>query len=140
MPRGRSWTEAEIDRLIMMRDEYRMIWTEIARKLGRHATANGGASQCCAAYRFHKAKRANEAAMKAAGTTLPPRRAPMDTRCEGLTPADAARLDAPVERPRYFSDMDTDVMKRIHAQGLTAGYFGDPPPGRSALDQRQRQP
>jgi len=27
---------------------------------------------------------------------------------------------------------------RISGQGLTAGFFGDPPPGRSALDERVR--
>lgn len=42
-----------------------------------------------------------------------------------------------VKRPRYFHDADADLRGRIARQGLTAGFLGDPPPGRSALDQRE---
>lgn len=136
MPRGRSWTEIEVDRLIALRDDERLIWSVIARKLGRSVGADGGVGQCCAAYNYHKAKRATEAAMRAAGVMLPAPRTPCDNSPIAPTPAEVARLDAPAKRPRYFSG-DGGVMARIAAQGLTAGYFGDPPPGRSALDQRQ---
>jgi len=43
----------------------------------------------------------------------------------------------PVKRPRYFHDADLHIVSRIERQGLTAGFLGDPPPGRSALDQRE---
>lgn len=135
MPRGRGWTPIEIDRLIHLRDDRRLIWTVIARKLGRNAGSDG-IGQCCSAYNYHKAKRAREAAMVAAGITLPAPRTPCDNSPIAPTPAEVALLDAPTRRPRYFSS-DGGLMTRIAAQGLTAGYFGDPPPGRSALDQRQ---
>lgn len=54
------------------------------------------------------------------------------------TAAEAAILAAPVKRPRYFHDADRFVTSRITSQGLTAGIFGDPPEGRSALDKRGR--
>lgn len=136
MPRGRSWTEIEVNRLIALRDDEGLIWSAVARKLGRRSGADGGIGQCCAAYNYHKAKRAREAAMIAAGITPPSPRAPCDNSSIAPTPAEVALLDAPAKRPRYFSG-DGDLMARIVAQGLTAGYFGDPPPGRSALDQRQ---
>lgn len=139
MPRGRSWTEIEVNRLIALRDDEGLIWSAVARKLGRRSGADGGIGQCCAAYNYHKAKRARDAAaMIAAGITPPSPppspRAPCDN--SSIAPAEVALLVAPVKRARYFSG-DGDLMTRIVAQGLTAGYFGDPPPGRSALDQRQ---
>lgn len=148
MPRGRSWTEIEVNRLIALRDDERLIWSVIARKLGRSAGADGGVGQCCAAYRFHTARRTRRAAMIAAGLTPSARRVPRDNYQKAkrdTTPTTVAIEPVPVEvaspsapaRRRYFSDNETSVMARIAAQGLTAGYFGDPPPGRSALDQRQ---
>ena len=55
-----------------------------------------------------------------------------------LSPAAQKTLAEPVARPRHFSDVDRDINLRIARQGLTAGVFGDPPPGRSALDQRRQ--
>ena len=48
----------------------------------------------------------------------------------------AEKLD-PNDRTRYFHDGDQFVRARIEKQGITAGVFGDPPKGRSALDQRE---
>jgi hypothetical protein len=36
-------------------------------------------------------------------------------------------------------DWNADLLRRIKAQGLTAGFFGDPPPGRSALDKKRKE-
>lgn len=44
-----------------------------------------------------------------------------------------------VHRPRYIHEADMDIIARIDRQGLTAGFLGDPPPGRSALDQKQSE-
>lgn len=143
MPRGRAWTRTEVDRLIHMREVKAMIWTAIARVLGRAGDPQGGAGTCCAAYRYHKAKRAREAELIAAGGTplsRPRFRLPADEdRCLELPPAAAAQLAGPVARPRYFHGADSDLRARIARQGLTAGFLGDPPPGRSALDKRRRQ-
>lgn len=54
------------------------------------------------------------------------------------TRAEAARLAAePGKRPRYFHEADLDIISRIERQGLTAGFLGDPPAGRSALDRKE---
>ena len=56
------------------------------------------------------------------------------------TPVCARRPTSETSRsqaPRYFCDSDAFVRERIERQGLTAGVFGDPPPGRSALDARR---
>jgi hypothetical protein len=34
---------------------------------------------------------------------------------------------------------NAEILRRIKAQGLTAGFFGDPPPGRSALDKKRKE-
>ncbi len=52
-------------------------------------------------------------------------------------PLPLVAVPRPEKRPRYFSDADNDIRARIARQGLTAGFLGDPPPGRSALDQRE---
>lgn len=57
------------------------------------------------------------------------------------TPADHAvtRADAPPPSPsarRYLGSLADDILHRIQSQGLTAGLFGDPPKGRSALDKK----
>lgn len=36
------------------------------------------------------------------------------------------------------NDWNAEILRRIKAQGLTAGFFGDPPPGRSALDKKKK--
>lgn len=123
MPRGPVWTNRELLQLIDMRERQRMIWVDIADVLGR---ASGNA--CQQAYAKHRNNFPD--AIPEGKIFLGPRALPINLE---------KMLAEPVVRPRYFSDMDGDVMKRIRAQGLTAGYFGDPPPGRSALDQRQRQ-
>lgn len=70
-------------------------------------------------------------------TSAPGRRALADVPALAAAPAVAAELAKPVHRPRYVHDADLDLRARIAAQGLTAGWFGDPRPGRSALDQRE---
>lgn len=127
MPRGPVWTERELLQLFDMRERQRMIWADIAAALGR---VSGNA--CHQAYAGHRKNFPDEIVL-AERPTFASHLRPLPVNLEKL-------LAEPVKRPRYFSDMDGDVMKRIRAQGLTAGYFGDPPPGRSALDQRQRQP
>lgn len=52
----------------------------------------------------------------------------------------AAPAPGPVARSSAYSSthlVDADMRSRIALQGLTAGFFGDPLPGRSALDQKR---
>jgi hypothetical protein len=56
--------------------------------------------------------------------------------------APAAKASPAVERFRMpcldHLRENAELQLRIDRQGLTAGFFGDPPPGRSALDERTR--
>jgi hypothetical protein len=44
---------------------------------------------------------------------------------------------APDDRDRRGCYTPSDILARIERQGLTAGFLGDPPPGRSALDRKR---
>lgn len=133
----RGWLASEIARMIEMRDMQHMKWIDIARAFGRCGPFRDGPASCCATYTYWKAKFAREAKMRAAGINPPPRRIPANYDPPIEAPASVARsLAAPVKRPRYFHSDDMDIMGRIERQGLSAGMFGDPIPGRSALDRR----
>lgn len=120
-----------------MRDVQRMKWIDIARAFNRCGPGRDGPASCCASYQYWKAKYAREAEMRAAGIEPPLRRIPAnyDPPIEA-SPSVARSMAAPVKRPRYFSDLDMNIMGRIERQGITAGFLGDPLPGRSALDRR----
>lgn len=57
-----------------------------------------------------------------------------------LQPVDNAGARPPSVRrvSTYVLVADAELRARIALQGLTAGIFGDPPPGRSALDEKKR--
>jgi hypothetical protein len=69
----------------------------------------------------------------------------------GQAPGPAYRGKLPAKKPARAIELDShristttamlklgaEMRDRIGAQGLTAGWFGDPPPGRSALDERR---
>jgi len=139
----RIWTTADIDRMIDMRDVQRMKWIDIGKAFGRSE------SNCAARYCYYHAQRRVQAVRR--GETPPERPAPftsprIDARAKApprKRKAVAALAPKPVRapefihRPRYFHEADADIAARIRRQGLTAGFLGDPPAGRSALDQKQ---
>lgn len=123
MPRLR-WTDEMIERLFHMRDELKMKFDDIGAVFGMRG------SGCCSKY--------NKVASWRRVEFLRNRSLALRTDMveSGWTPCDPPVPGAP--RPRYFHDADADIRARIARQGITAGVFGDPPPGRSALDQRGR--
>jgi hypothetical protein len=137
--RCKGWTEHEVQQLIDMRENRRMKWREIARALGRSGE-RGGMSVCSGAYAYWTAKFKREAAMRAKGIEPPKQMrhsaASHDTPI-AAPPVVAKGLAEPVKRPRYFHQVDMDLIARIERQGLTAGFLGDPPKGRSALDRKE---
>lgn len=144
----RFFTMHDIHRLIDMRDRQGMKWIDIAAAVGRTGTnPKAGCATCYSAYKYWKEKLAQPAKTRAAGTEptkWETRRAehPAEVSPDAVTIAAAPIVaDLPTEaikrRPSYFSDADNDIRARIARQGLTAGFLGDPPPGRSALDQRE---
>ncbi len=118
-------------------------WTEAERQMLRDQRANGasfaqlsvpGRTQKACAQEYYRNLKP-----QSRPTSAPGRRALADLPGIAAAPAVAAELANPVQRPRYFHDADQFVLGRIARQGLTAGFCGDPPPGRSALDQREAQ-
>jgi hypothetical protein len=138
----RAFSDADIDRLIEMRDVLKMRWRAIGVEFGDTA------SNCCWRYKYYTDKRRLEGLRE--GEPLPPRRtrtwSPPTTPnkpCTVMPPPKAkpvviAKVAVPNEhRPRYFHEADADIAARIDRQGITAGLLGDPPAGRSALDQKR---
>ncbi len=120
----RKWSRADIYRLFELRDVQKLKWREIGEAFGAPA------SVCCTRYQYYK----NGGASSGPPAVVPVGAAKSDA---PIKPARAAEI---VHRPRYFHEADADIAARISRQGLTAGFLGDPPPGRSALDQKQLAP
>lgn len=143
----RFFTMYDILRVIEMRDQQGMKWIDIAAAVGRTGTnPKAGCATCYSAYKYWKEKLAQPPKTRAAGiepTKWETRRAeqPPEVSADAGTiaapPIVADLPTEPVKRPRYFHDADNDMRARIARQGLTAGFLGDPPPGRSALDQKE---
>lgn len=112
----RTWTDEKLKRLVLLRDGKRMKWKAIGAAFGVDGAL------CCTKYHLYKANLRIAERRKQLSAAPPP---PIV-----FTPADPDK--------RYFQDADADLRLRIARQGLTAGVFGDPPAGRSALDQRER--
>lgn len=133
---ARRFTQRDLDRMFAIRDIEGLTWREIAEQLGRTAAT------CCWTYHHYHAKLRLALAREhgAAPVAKPPakRSGRPARRITRPFKARASRADAPLNRPRYFHDADMDLRGRIDRQGITAGLCGDPPPGRSALDQRGR--
>ena len=137
MGRKPNCTPAEIDRLFELRDVQKLKWREIVDITG------GTEAGLCARYIYYSQKRRLEAMR--AGKPVPAetrkfrgveRGEPVSS-CARPVHAPAVAPQVEKRRPRYSHDADADIAARIRRQGVTAGILGDPPAGRSALDQRR---
>lgn len=131
----RRWDAADEDHLLFLRDVDRLGFEAIAPRLDRSMLA------CQARYYGRLADRngakhypAWHPLARKAGLPVAPTPAP---------PAPVAPAPAPPAPPRdsRSTNLDglrdwADLLGRIAERGLTGGVFGDPPPGRSALDER----
>ncbi|WP_407146266.1 hypothetical protein [Bradyrhizobium sp. ORS 86] len=112
MSRGPRWTEIEHRKLRYMREVEKRPWAQI--------TLPGRSSGAC------------EVEYSARGFRhLAPAGPDAPTECAAPT---APKFDFTALRER------AELRLRILECGLTGGVFGDPPPGRSALDQRRAAP
>lgn len=148
MKRCKRWSAAEDDKLLRLRDQSRLRWSKIAALLpGRTAGA-------CEVRYYTKLGAARDRSHVRPGPkpTLPV----VSWRKRGVAiavvvqpPQAAAPAARPVEVASFVPrghTMSTATLRehaalsaRIEACGdLTRGWFGDPPPGRSALDERAR--
>jgi hypothetical protein len=127
------FTEHDLERLFHARDVLRRKWDDIARDL----PGNRSAATCCWAYKYYRSKWLLEVARE---SSTAPTKAARRVMPKIAAAAPPARSREPDKRPRYFHEADADIRARIDRQGITSGFFGDPPPGRSALDQKQSAP
>ena len=131
MSRGPKWTEAEHLRLRHMREVEQRIWADISLP--------GRSSKACE-IEYHRAGFIRLSPVEP--KPVPPR----ERTRRSAQPQPAHELPDPaIERaiPRARrSDLGAlrdkaELRDRIIERGLTGGVFGDPPPGRSALDERR---
>ena len=125
----RIWTDKRLELIARLRDVDGMRWDDIGERFGVSA------SLACTRYHTYKSRLlvAEKRRQLAESGRLPPPLKPAVVERPSILPT-----INPEKRPRYFHNVDMDVIARIERQGLTAGFLGDPPPGRSALDKRGR--
>ncbi|WP_039799889.1 SANT/Myb-like DNA-binding domain-containing protein [Bradyrhizobium sp. WSM4349] len=132
------WSAAEDAALLRLRDIERRDWLSIAARLPGRSAAS------CEQRYYGKLKSSRDCTRRPRGPI--PSRPAVSWRKRGGAIAVAPVVDAPappapvsVRTRMPFLDHLRDRAElhlRIDRQGLTAAFFGDPPPGRSALDQR----
>jgi len=134
------WSKGDDEKLLRLRDIDRLGWQAISEAF------QGRTPAACEMRYYGKLKGARDQQRRQPGPR-PVKAAGYKRRSRTkFLPAPAAPLQPPkppvVERRRMPS-LDhlreaAELRLRIDRQGLTAGFFGDPPPGRSALDERTR--
>lgn len=113
-----TWLASE-DLLLQQLKKDGNTWAEIAARLPRHTKS------ACEQRHYKRNERP-------AVTPRPPAPRPAS-----VTVRQAAGREPSCRVMRTALLMvDSEMRARIEAQGLTAGWFGDPPKGRSALDDR----
>jgi len=132
----KCWTAIERQRLLDLRDVQKLSWDEIpARMPGRSKSA-------CLVQYYHTLRD------RSAAKRMPPRTprvipaavkiAPSPIKPPAIVvrqvPASAPGRTVSTSALRYHAEL---LQRVAHAGGLTAGLLGDPPPGRSALDQKR---
>lgn len=119
---NRFWPRHEIQKLFELRDVRQLAWSEIGSRLNRPP-------RNCAS-RYHGAKRAMEiaAAAEKGIVLLKPIADPDPSEVKIMLADREARAAARNER-------DTEALS---AGIITPVFFGDPPPGYSALDEKRR--
>lgn len=147
MSRRPSWSEAECEKLLRLRDKERWDWPEIEEAMpGRTLSAckvqyYGILKSRNAAKRIMRSPRSLQplkpspavslGRVPAAPVSSPPIAEPVVPVRRAL-PAEPARGSAAVSTGLLIAD--AEMRSRIAVLGITGGLLGDPAPGRSALD------
>lgn len=142
MIRGQWWTREEDETILRLRDVSRLDWKAIA------ADVPGRSAAACEQRYYGKLKGVRDRTPRPTGPA-PKAGAPGYWRRPRVINVPLPVKPAPVAAPRFVPRgrvLSTDVLRdaaRLHARietsgDLSRGYFGDPPPGRSALDQRAK--
>lgn len=135
----RDWTPQMVDALFFLREVEELTWREIG------IAFDDEGPNCCTRYNYYSAKR-RTAELRAGNrdeiADLALRGQPVPVRAPKpepviVAPPMAAAQPVKARPARSFQATDNFVLARIERQGVTAGMFGDPLPGRSALDKRE---
>lgn len=131
--RPKTWTTAEDDHLLFLRDREKLTFEAIAPRFGRSKLS------CKTRYYYDLRHRngarhytaADKAARRGVGYPVPPKLG------EGVPELRLPSLGERIRMPSLDGLRErAELNLRIAERGLTGGVFGDPAPGRSALDQR----
>jgi hypothetical protein len=130
------WREAEQDKLLALRDEQGLDWPAVA------AALPGRTEGACKIQYYARLRDRAQAKRYSANRLLPPRPAPVPV-IVTAPPVAPQCIMVEMAVPRRSASLDVlrtdaDLRARIAERGLTGGVFNDPPPGRSALDERTR--
>jgi hypothetical protein len=129
-----AWLTPEIDKIEDMRDRG-LSWSTISAEFPKRTQA-----QVCSAYHNRKRKRERDTNRERQRTI---ERAGKVQQLAAPAPARAPAPPLPIMVDRRMPWLEpmrdwAELCQRIAERGLTGGYLGDPPPGRSALDERTR--
>lgn len=138
-PMPLPWDDAEQDHLLFLRDREKLRFSAIGPRLGRSPEA------CEVRYytKLFAVNAANHYGKTRSGGRPVGGGKPRPTVNRPVKPVEM-KIPPPAEHGGYRAvDLDglrerAELMLRIAERGLTGGVFGDPPPGRSALDERTR--
>ena len=136
------WSKAQTERLIQImadhaRNRTNVPWYHYAIVLGHSANACRDRAREIRRKRRAEQQSADRAEIRDKADAAVKQRSRSPSIAPPIKPA--APLDhmaaTSTARFRFAAEMSA----RIGAQGITAGLLGDPPPGRSALDQKRRE-
>lgn len=132
MIRRSHWTEADQARLLKLRDDDGLDWSAVA------AAMPGRTLAACKVQYYERLRERCGARRYSATRQLPPAPPrPAPVAAPAVTPAPVVAREARGGSLAGLREA-AELRLRIAERGLTGGVFGDPPPGRSALDERAR--
>ncbi|TFV34569.1 hypothetical protein E4K66_30865 [Bradyrhizobium frederickii] len=139
-PRPLPWDDAEEDHLLFLRDREKLRFNVIGPRLGRSPEA------CEVRYytKLFAVNAANHYGKERSGGRPVGGGKPRPRPAAKPAKPVEMKVPPPAEHGGYRAvDLDAlreraELLLRIAERGLTGGVLGDPPPGRSALDERTR--
>jgi hypothetical protein len=137
--KGRGWTHAQRTRMA----EIIMAHYERGRRVHwkRYATEIGHTVKACSAEAHNIRERVRNEAMKESSSKSWTPAKTLRRKTQRFIPRETVKtcdcLDHRISTSTARFKVEAEIRNRISVQGLTAGIFGDPMPGRSALDQKR---
>lgn len=131
MIRRSHWTEADQARLLKLRDVDKLDWSAIVAAMPGRTLAG------CKIQYYGRLRDRSQAKRYNPTRQLPAPLPPAPVVEPAVTPAPVIGRQARGAALECLRDA-AELRLRIAERGVTGGLLGDPPPGRSALDERAR--